>query len=38
VGNAGQLVVTIKAAPGFLGGLGELEDDCERGLVRETPF
>ena len=34
----GQLVVTIKATPGFLGGLGELEDHCERSLVRETAF
>ena len=33
-----QLVVAIKATPGFLGGLGELENHRERGLVRETAF
>ena len=31
-----QLVVAIEATPAFLGGLGELEDHGERGLVRET--
>jgi mutator family transposase len=31
-----QLVVTVETAPAFLGGLGELEDHGERGLVRET--
>jgi len=33
-----QLIVTIEATPAFLGGLGELEDHGERGLVRETSF
>ena len=33
-----QLVVTVEATPAFLGGLGELEDHGERGLVRETSF
>ena len=32
-----QLVVAIEATP-FLGGLGQLEDHGERGLVRETSF
>src|SRR6266704_372529 len=31
-----QLVVTIETTPAFLGGLGELEDHGERGLVREA--
>ena len=31
-----QLVVAIEATPAFLGGLGELEDHGERGVVRET--
>ena len=31
-----QLVVTVETTPAFLGGLGELEDHGERGLVRET--
>ena len=31
-----QLVVAIEATPAFLGGLGELEDHGERGLVGET--
>src|SRR5262249_40268426 len=31
-----QLVVAIEATPTFFGGLGELEDHGERGLVRET--
>jgi hypothetical protein len=31
-----QLVVTIEATPAFLGGLGELKDEDECGLVRET--
>src|SRR4030088_2102491 len=31
-----QLVVAIEATPVFLGGLGQLEDHGERGLVRET--
>src|SRR5262249_40674934 len=31
-----QLVVTIEATPAFLGGLGELEDHGERGLVLKT--
>ena len=31
-----QLAVAIEATPVFLGGLGELEDQGERGLVRET--
>jgi len=30
--------VTIEATPAFLGGLGELEDHGERGLVRKTSF
>jgi hypothetical protein len=34
--NFGQLVVTIEATPASLGGLGELEDHGERGLVREA--
>jgi hypothetical protein len=34
----GQLVATVEAAPAFLGGLCELEDHGERGLVREAPF
>ena len=34
--NFRQLVVAIEATPAFLGGLGELEDHGERGLVRET--
>ena len=29
----GQLVVSVEAAPAFLGGLGELEDHGERGFV-----
>jgi hypothetical protein len=33
-----QLVVAIEATPAFLGGLGQLEDHGERGLVRETSF
>jgi hypothetical protein len=33
-----QLVVAIEATPVFLGGLGQLEDHGERGLVRETSF
>ena len=33
-----QLVVTIETTPAFLGGLGELEDHGERGLVRKTSF
>ena len=28
-----QLVMAIEATPAFLGGLGELEDHGERGLV-----
>jgi len=28
--------VAIEATPVFLGGLGQLEDHGERGLVRET--
>jgi hypothetical protein len=28
-----KLVVTIEATPAFLGGLGELEDHGQRGLV-----
>jgi len=31
-----QLVVSIEATPTFLGGLGELKDHGERGLVGET--
>ena len=31
-----QLVVTIEATPAFFGGLGELEDHRERGLIRKT--
>src|SRR5262245_14245224 len=31
-----QLVVTIEATPAFLGGLGELEDHGQRGLVRKA--
>ena len=31
-----QLVVTVEATPAFLGGLGELEDHDQRGLVREA--
>jgi hypothetical protein len=31
-----QLVVAIEATPAFLGGLGELEDHRERGLIRKT--
>ena len=31
-----QLVVTVETTPAFLGGLGELEDHRQRGLVRET--
>ncbi len=31
-----QLVVAIEATPAFLGGLGELEDHGECGLVRQT--
>ena len=31
-----QLVVTIEAAPAFLGGLGELEDHGERGPVGQA--
>ena len=34
--NFRQLVVTIKTTPAFLGGLGELEDHGERGLIRKT--
>src|SRR5215217_4202449 len=34
--NFRQLVVTVEAAPAFLGGLGELEDHGECGLVGET--
>src|SRR5215216_7373099 len=34
--NFRQLVVTVEAAPTFLGGLGELEDQGECGLVGET--
>ena len=33
-----QLVVTVETAPAFLGGLRELKDHRERGLVRETPL
>jgi DNA mismatch endonuclease, patch repair protein len=33
-----QLVVAIKAMPAFFGGLGELEDHGERGLVRAISF
>ena len=33
-----QLVVAIEATPVFLGGLGQLEDHGERGLVREASF
>jgi hypothetical protein len=28
--------MTIEATPAFLGGLGELEDHGERGLIRKT--
>ena len=31
-----QLVVAVEATPAFLGGLGELEDHGERGLVGKT--
>ena len=31
-----QLVVAVEATPAVLGGLGELEDHGERGLVRKT--
>jgi hypothetical protein len=31
-----QLVVTIEAAPAFLGGLGELEDHGERGPIGQA--
>ena len=34
----GQLVVSVEAAPAFLGGLGELEDHGERGLLDRHPF
>jgi hypothetical protein len=34
--NFRQLVVTVETPPTFFGGLGELEDHGERGLVRET--
>src|SRR5215207_6065722 len=34
--NFRQLVVTVEVAPAFLGGLGELEDHGECGLVGET--
>jgi hypothetical protein len=30
--------MAIEAAPGFLSGVGELEDHGERSLVRETAF
>ena len=33
-----QLVLAIEATPAFLGGLGQLEDHGERGLVREASF
>ena len=32
-----QLVVAVEATPASLGGLGELEDHGERGLVRGSP-
>jgi hypothetical protein len=31
-----QLAIAVKATPAFFGGLGELEDDGERCLVRRT--
>ena len=34
--NFRQLVMTVEAATAFLGGLGELEDHGECGLVGET--
>jgi hypothetical protein len=34
--NFRQLVVTVETAPASLGGLRELEDHCQRSLVRET--
>jgi hypothetical protein len=33
-----QLVVSVEATPACLGGLSELEDHGERGLVGETPL
>jgi hypothetical protein len=35
-GDFGQLAVAIEATPASLGGVAELEDHGERGLVRET--
>jgi hypothetical protein len=32
----GNLVIAIETTPAFLGGLSELEDHRQRGLVRET--
>ena len=31
-----QVVVPIEPSPAFLGGLGQLEDQGERGLVRQA--
>jgi hypothetical protein len=31
-----QLVMSVETTPAFFGGLSELEDHRERGLVRET--
>ena len=33
-----QVVMTVEPSPAFLGGLGQLEDHGERGLVRQAAF